>query len=164
MHWSLTRSSVDLLIEDLSYCWISWMKKNMVISWSDTLFFFFLFSAQLKVFIEGLFSFNQDIPAFKEHLRDFLVQIRVSIRVVFSPHVHVAHITGEGGRNWLSKRYVFPVADRFLIPPVHIAYASLSVCLSVHPSFRPSFLPSVCHLTKNQIRKQELGIDILPST
>ena len=37
-----------------------------------------LSSAQLKVFIDGLFSFNQDIPAFKEHLRDFLVQIRVS--------------------------------------------------------------------------------------
>jgi hypothetical protein len=33
---------------------------------------------QIKVFIEGLFSFDQDIPAFKEHLRDFLVQIRVS--------------------------------------------------------------------------------------
>jgi exportin-1 len=32
--------------------------------------------AQIKVFIEGLFSFNQDIPQFKEHLRDFLVQIR----------------------------------------------------------------------------------------
>lgn len=32
--------------------------------------------AQIKLFIEGLFSFNQDIPQFKEHLRDFLVQIR----------------------------------------------------------------------------------------
>ena len=32
---------------------------------------------QIKVFIEGLFSFDQDIPSFKEHLRDFLVQIRV---------------------------------------------------------------------------------------
>ncbi|XP_060560923.1 exportin-1-like isoform X1 [Ruditapes philippinarum] len=31
---------------------------------------------QIKIFIEGLFSFNQDISAFKEHLRDFLVQIR----------------------------------------------------------------------------------------
>lgn len=31
---------------------------------------------QIKIFIDGLFSFNQDIPAFKEHLRDFLVQIR----------------------------------------------------------------------------------------
>ena len=33
-------------------------------------------SAQVKVFIEGLISFNQDIPQFKEHLRDFIVQIR----------------------------------------------------------------------------------------
>jgi len=39
---------------------------------------FAVHSAQIKVFIEGLFSFNQDIPQFKEHLRDFLVQIRVS--------------------------------------------------------------------------------------
>lgn len=35
-------------------------------------------SAQVKVFVTGLFSLNQDIPAFKEHLRDFLVQIKVS--------------------------------------------------------------------------------------
>ncbi|KAK2194302.1 hypothetical protein NP493_116g05018 [Ridgeia piscesae] len=33
-------------------------------------------STQIKLFIEGLFSFDQDISAFKEHLRDFLVQIR----------------------------------------------------------------------------------------
>ena len=33
-------------------------------------------SAQVKVFVEGLISFNQDIPQFKEHLRDFIVQIR----------------------------------------------------------------------------------------
>lgn len=31
----------------------------------------------MKVFVTGLFSLNQDIPAFKEHLRDFLVQIKV---------------------------------------------------------------------------------------
>ena len=37
-----------------------------------------LCSAQVKVFVTGLFSLNQDIPAFKEHLRDFLVQIKVS--------------------------------------------------------------------------------------
>lgn len=37
----------------------------------------FLYSAQVKVFVTGLFSLNQDIPAFKEHLRDFLVQIKV---------------------------------------------------------------------------------------
>lgn len=38
---------------------------------------FCLISAQVKVFVTGLFSLNQDIPAFKEHLRDFLVQIKV---------------------------------------------------------------------------------------
>ncbi len=36
-------------------------------------------SAQVKVFVTGLFSLNQDIPAFKEHLRDFLVQIKVRL-------------------------------------------------------------------------------------
>lgn len=36
-------------------------------------------SAQVKVFVTGLFSLNQDIPAFKEHLRDFLVQIKVGL-------------------------------------------------------------------------------------
>lgn len=36
---------------------------------------------QIKIFIEGLFSFDQDIAAFKEHLRDFLVQIRVRIHL-----------------------------------------------------------------------------------
>jgi len=33
-------------------------------------------SVQVKVFLEGLFHLNHDIPAFKEHLRDFLVQIK----------------------------------------------------------------------------------------
>lgn len=32
--------------------------------------------AQVKLFVTGLFSLNQDIAAFKEHLRDFLVQIK----------------------------------------------------------------------------------------
>lgn len=31
---------------------------------------------QIKLFIQGLFSFDQDFNSFKEHLRDFLVQIR----------------------------------------------------------------------------------------
>nr|CAG4651571.1 EOG090X00LI [Triops cancriformis] len=31
---------------------------------------------QLQVMVEGLFHLDQDIPAFREHLRDFLVQIR----------------------------------------------------------------------------------------
>lgn len=42
------------------------------------MYFCMFFRPQIKIFIEGLFSFNQDISAFKEHLRDFLVQIRVS--------------------------------------------------------------------------------------
>lgn len=33
---------------------------------------------QIKVFVTGLFNLNQDVNAFKEHLRDFLIQIRVS--------------------------------------------------------------------------------------
>lgn len=33
---------------------------------------------QIKITVQGLFNLNQNIPAFKEHLRDFLVQIRVS--------------------------------------------------------------------------------------
>lgn len=32
---------------------------------------------QIKVFVTGLFNLNQEVPAFKEHLRDFLIQIRV---------------------------------------------------------------------------------------
>jgi exportin-1 len=31
---------------------------------------------QIKISVTGLFHLDQDIPAFKEHLRDFLVQIR----------------------------------------------------------------------------------------
>ena len=35
-----------------------------------------LSAAQIKITVTGLFNLNNDIPAFKEHLRDFLVQIR----------------------------------------------------------------------------------------
>lgn len=34
---------------------------------------------QIKVFVTGLFNLNQNVAAFKEHLRDFLIQIRVSV-------------------------------------------------------------------------------------
>lgn len=51
----------------------------------NTFFFFLFFSAQVKLFVTGLFSLNQDIPAFKEHLRDFLVQIKVNILPGFIP-------------------------------------------------------------------------------
>lgn len=38
---------------------------------------------QIKITVQGMFNLNQDIPAFKEHLRDFLVQIRVSLNNLF---------------------------------------------------------------------------------
>lgn len=34
---------------------------------------------QVKVFVTGLFNLDENVQAFKEHLRDFLIQIRVSI-------------------------------------------------------------------------------------
>jgi exportin-1 len=33
---------------------------------------------QIKVFVTGLFNLDHDVAAFKEHLRDFIIQIRVS--------------------------------------------------------------------------------------
>lgn len=32
---------------------------------------------QIKITVQGMFNLEHDLPAFKEHLRDFLVQIRV---------------------------------------------------------------------------------------
>jgi len=32
--------------------------------------------SQIKVFVEGLFAMNQDLAKFREHIRDFLIQIR----------------------------------------------------------------------------------------
>lgn len=37
---------------------------------------------QIKVFVSGLFNLNQEVSAFKEHLRDFLIQIRVSAQTI----------------------------------------------------------------------------------
>lgn len=36
----------------------------------------FYFSAQIRIIIKGFFDLDQNLPAFKEHLRDFLVQIK----------------------------------------------------------------------------------------
>ena len=36
----------------------------------------------MRILVEGFFTLNQDIPAFKEHLRDFLVQIKVISYIV----------------------------------------------------------------------------------
>lgn len=44
---------------------------------------------QIKITVQGMFNLNQDIPGFKEHLRDFLVQIRVSINEVLHLFSHV---------------------------------------------------------------------------
>ena len=33
---------------------------------------------QVSVFVDGLYALNQDNAAFREHLRDFIVQIKVS--------------------------------------------------------------------------------------
>lgn len=44
-----------------------------------------LTDGQINITVQGLFNLNQNIPAFKDHLRDFLVQIRVSyIRFFFN--------------------------------------------------------------------------------
>lgn len=37
---------------------------------------------QIKVFVTGLFNLNHDVTAFKEHLRDFIIQIRVSFALI----------------------------------------------------------------------------------
>jgi hypothetical protein len=39
--------------------------------------FSFFYSVQITTFVMGLFSFNKDLVAFKNHLRDFLVQLKV---------------------------------------------------------------------------------------
>lgn len=38
---------------------------------------------QIKITVQGMFNLDQDLPAFKEHIRDFLVQIRVSSSIFF---------------------------------------------------------------------------------
>ena len=37
-------------------------------------------SAQVRVIVQGFFSYNQDPQQFKEHVRDFLVQCKVRLR------------------------------------------------------------------------------------
>ena len=33
---------------------------------------------QIKIIVQGMFNLNEDVPAFKNHLRDFLIQIMVN--------------------------------------------------------------------------------------
>lgn len=42
-----------------------------------------LTDSQIKITVQGFFNLDQDVVAFKEHLRDFLVQIRVSFCLLF---------------------------------------------------------------------------------
>lgn len=39
-----------------------------------------LADAQIALTVQGMFNLNHDLSAFKDHLRDFLVQIRVSVK------------------------------------------------------------------------------------
>lgn len=38
---------------------------------------------QIKIFVTGLFNLDEEVSAFKEHLRDFLIQIRVSLIIKY---------------------------------------------------------------------------------
>lgn len=42
-----------------------------------TLFSIYLYSNQVKITVQGFINLDQNVVQFKEHLRDFLVQIRV---------------------------------------------------------------------------------------
>ena len=54
-------------------------------------------SAQVKVFVEGLFYLNKNVASFKEHLRDFLVQIKVTARFIA---LHVRKFVCIVGVHW----------------------------------------------------------------
>ena len=57
-------------------------------------------SIQVKVFVEGLFHLDKDIPQFKEHLRDFLVQIKVILQqMCFHSNLISILMCWEEGRN-----------------------------------------------------------------
>lgn len=55
---------------------------------------------QIKVFVTGLFDLDQDVQAFKEHLRDFLIQIRVSLLIIKTIIFAIILITIFAGGNW----------------------------------------------------------------
>lgn len=115
---------------------------------------------QIKIFIEGLFSFDQDIAAFKEHLRDFLVQIRVRIHLnwnlkcnvddIFLKIWYTWQITAialEGMDhylkqiNWYSDTYgLLKVLNVYL----HVGYELIQCNLYLHNSFAWVSLTGVC--------------------
>jgi hypothetical protein len=58
-------------------------KSKLIYCFVSYLINIFLFSAQIRIIIKGFFDLDQNLPAFKEHLRDFLVQIKVIIKNLF---------------------------------------------------------------------------------
>ena len=66
---------------DFLYCALSCTQK--LVSWT--------FRDQIRVTIKGFFSFNTEPAKMKNHLRDFLVQIKVIVcsLLLFSPHCSV---------------------------------------------------------------------------
>lgn len=58
-----------------------------VISSLSLIFFLIIFSAQIKIFVQGLFDLDQNMGQFKEHLRDFLVQIKVGY-IDYTKYIH----------------------------------------------------------------------------
>lgn len=69
---------------------------------------------QIKIFIEGLFSFDQDIAAFKEHLRDFLVQIRVRIHLNWNLKCNVDYIFLKIWYTWQITAIALEGMDHYL--------------------------------------------------
>ena len=57
------------------YCTSTWSFQGFVANLLKTAFPH-LTDNQIKITVTGLFNLDQDIPLFKDHLRDFLVQIR----------------------------------------------------------------------------------------
>lgn len=64
---------------------------------------------QIKITVQGLFNLDHDINAFKEHLRDFLVQIRVIFAFCFLAE------DSHSIKCALEKNYLYPNPFSFLI-------------------------------------------------
>ena len=59
----------------LSHFLIHSLSSFLYFDWFNELYIF-KSSAQIRIIIKGFFDLDQNLPAFKEHLRDFLVQIK----------------------------------------------------------------------------------------
>ncbi|KAH7932765.1 hypothetical protein HPB49_002391 [Dermacentor silvarum] len=68
-------NKVTLRLHDWSFLMAVTFERLFVVDVHCIMMFSYC-SAQVKITVQGFFNLNQDIQAFKEHLRDFLVQIR----------------------------------------------------------------------------------------